>query len=278
MRREARSALTKDRVPPPVDQATLAAQLRALGVEPGGVLLVHASFRAIRPVEGGPAGLLAALRRALGPGGTLVVPSWTGSDDEPFDPRSTPAAPDLGILADTFWREPGVLRSDHPFAFAAAGPRAAELVLTPLPLPPHGPESPVGRVHRAGGQVLLLGVGHDADTTLHLAELLGGAPYRVAKTIAVRQEGEVRRIAYGENDHCCARFALADGWLRARGAQREGPVGHGRARLVRARDVVAVAREALAADPLVFLHLTAEGCAECDAARDGVGPTRLGLT
>lgn len=39
-------------------------QLRTLGVRPGGVLLVHTSFRAVRPVEGGPHGLIEALRRS----------------------------------------------------------------------------------------------------------------------------------------------------------------------------------------------------------------------
>jgi len=36
------------------------------GDEEGGVLLVHASFRATGPVEGGPRGLIGALRDALG--------------------------------------------------------------------------------------------------------------------------------------------------------------------------------------------------------------------
>ena len=49
------------------------------------------------------------------------------------------------------------------------------------------------------------------------------------------------RIDYLENDHCCQRFALADDWLRARGLLAEGPVGHGTARLFRARDVVRLA-------------------------------------
>ena len=203
----------------------------------------------------------------LGPSGTLAFPSWTGSDTEPFDPARTPAAPDLGVLADTFWRQPGALRSAHPFAFAAAGPRAAEIVSGPMPLPPHAPESPVGRVHGLDGQVLLLGVGHDANTTLHLAELLAAVPYRVAKSITVLRDGQPTCVDYRENDHCCARFAFADGWMRERGLQREGPVGHGQARLARARDVVKVALEHLHADPLVFLHPRGAGCAECDEAR-----------
>ncbi|MGI5862765.1 MAG: AAC(3) family N-acetyltransferase [Myxococcales bacterium] len=210
------------------------------------MLLVHTSFRAVRPVEGGPLGLIDALHAALGPDGTLVMPAWTGSDDEPFDPAQTPAAADLGVVAETFRRQPGVLRSDHPFAFAAAGPLAALITSDPLPLPPHVPASPVGRVYELDGQVLLLGVGHDADTTLHLAELFGGVPYRVPKHITVLRDGRPVRIDYGENDHCGARFALLDEWLRERGLQAEGKVGHAHARLARSRDIVRVALEHLA--------------------------------
>ena len=120
-------------------------QLRALGVREGGVLLVHTSFRAVRPVQGGPAGLIQALRAALGPQGTLVTPAWTGDDEEPFDPATTPAAEDLGIVPDTFWRMPGVVRGQHAFAFAAAGPLAERITAGELPLPPHIPNSPVGQ-------------------------------------------------------------------------------------------------------------------------------------
>jgi aminoglycoside 3-N-acetyltransferase len=220
----------------------------------------------VRPVAGGPAGLVAALRAALGPSGTLVMPSWTGDDEAPFDPAATPSAEDLGVVPATFWRMPGVLRSDHPFAFAAAGPLAAEIVAGPLPLPPHAPASPIGRVYQLDGQVLLLGVGHDADTTLHLAEVLAGVPYRVPRHCTALRDGRAVRVDYEENDHCCERFALADGWLRRRGWQREGMVGYAEARLARSRDIVAAAVEELAKDPLVFLHRTGEGCEECEAA------------
>lgn len=251
----------------PATPARLAEELRALGVASGSVLLVHTSFRAVRPVEGGPGGLIEGLRAALGPDGTLVMPSWTGNGDEPFDPGRTPAAPDLGVVPDTFWRLPGVMRSDHPFAAAAAGPQAAAITAGPLPLPPHGPDSPIGRVHELDGQVLLLGVGHDANTTLHLAELLADVPYRVPHHCTVLQDGVPVRVYYGENDHCCARFAQADDWLRAEGLQAEGTVGQAHARLFRSRDVVRLAVEFLAANPLLFLHPADAGCAECDLAR-----------
>jgi aminoglycoside 3-N-acetyltransferase-4 len=257
----------------PLSKAEIVGQLRRLGVAPGGVLLVHTSFRAVRPVEGGPAGLIEALREALG-GGTLVMPSWTGDDAAPFDPAATPASGDLGIVADTFWRLPGVRRSAHPFACAALGPSAEPIVADPLPLPPHIPASPVGRVHDLDGQVLLIGVGHDADTTLHLAELLAGVPYRVPKHCTIEQNGQPVRVPYGENDHCCARFALADDWLRAENLQVEGPVGQAHARLARARDIVRVARGHLAREPLIFLHPADSGCDECDDARRSVARAR----
>jgi aminoglycoside N3'-acetyltransferase len=199
------------------------------------------------------------------------MPSWGDDDDRPFDAATTPADAALGVVADRFWRRPGVARSRHHFAFAATGPAAAAVLADGLPLPPHRPASPVGRVHEHGGQVLLLGVGHDANTTLHLAELMGGAPYRTPKhCTVVGDDRRPVRLDYGENDHCCERFALADGWLRATGLQREGRVGGAHARLVRSRDLVAVAVDALGRDPLVFLHPATAGCDECDRARRSV--------
>ena len=253
--------------PSEVKRAEIVGQLRALGVEAAGVLLVHTSFRRVRPVEGGPQGLIAGLRESLGPQGTLVMPSWSENDDQPFDPATSSASPSLGAVADVFWQLPQVLRSSHNHAFAAVGPRAAEIVAGPLPIPPHGQESPVGRVYDADGQVLLLGAGHEANTTLHLAELLAGVPYGVPTHCTVLQAGKPVRIDYLENNHCCQRFALADGWLRARGLQSEGSVGHASARLFKARQVVELALPRLARDLLLFLHPWGV-CRDCDLARN----------
>ena len=71
---------------------------------------------------------------------------------------------------------------------------------------------------------------------------------------------------YEENDHCCGRFGLMDGWLRAERLQAEGPVGHAHARLVDAKDVVGCALARLARDPTLFLHEQGSGCEECDEA------------
>jgi aminoglycoside N3'-acetyltransferase len=225
------------------------------------------SYRSVRPVAGGPAMVIRALMDALGPEGTLVMPSWGSDDEAPFDPARTPVSSDLGVTAELFRRFPGVRRSNHPFAFAALGPAAAEITGDPLPIPPHRLESPAGRVLERNAQILLLGVGHDANTTVHLAEVLARVPYGVPKHCTVLDGGRAVRVDYRENDHCCQRFALVDEWLRERGLQQEGRVGGADARLMNSRDLVTVVRERLAQDPLIFLHSPESGCAECDEAR-----------
>ena len=248
----------------PLSVEAVAAQLRALGVQPGQTLQVHTSFSKAGPIEGGPLGLIEALRAAIGPGGTLVMPSMSDDDDHPFDPLTTPCI-GMGVVADAFRRLPGVLRSDSPHAFAAIGPHA-ERITAPHPIaPPHGLDSPVGRVRELGGHVLLLGVGHDADTTVHLAEYMAGVRYRRRKYVTVMRDRSPTRIDYEEIDHCCERFALVDGWLDERNLQRRGRVGHAEARLAPARDVVDVVLARLHADETVFLHPVGTD-AECDEA------------
>jgi len=250
-------------------QQRIAQELRALGVRKGGVLLVHTSFRAVRPVEGGPLGLIRALRVALGPEGTLVMPTMTDGTTV-FDPRSTPTH-GMGVTAELFWRQPGVVRSTHPGgSFAAEGPLALR-ICAPQPLsPPHGPDSPVGRVHDLDGQILLLGVEHSENTTLHLAEALARVPYSVAHPCIVEVDGVAQTVMVAETDHCCRGFRRADDWLRARNLQGEGEVGSALARLCSARDLIVVALERLATDPLTFLCPRGTGCDECDHARNSI--------
>jgi aminoglycoside 3-N-acetyltransferase len=248
-----------------VSKQSLVQDSLALGVKPGGVLLVHTAFSKVKPVEGGPEGLISALRSALGPDGTLVMPTMSYDDDHPFDKTISPA-PEMGVVANTFWRLPGVLRSDNNHAFAAAGPLAAQIT-APHPIDvPHGLDSPVGRVFELDGQVLLLGVGHDSNTTVHLAEYLSGVRYRRRKYLTILKDGLPARFHYREIDHCCQNFALVDGWLDEKRLQRYGKIGYAEARLAYARDIVAVVLEHLKENETVFLH--PEGVdEECDEAR-----------
>ena len=245
---------------------TLQAQLQALGVVEGSVLLVHTAFSRVRPVPDGPRGLIAALTGALGPTGTLVMPTMSDGA-APFDPTTTPTL-EMGVVAETFRRLPGVVRSTHPGAsFDARGPHAAP-ICRPQPLVPlHGPDSPVGRVWALDGWVLLLGVSHDADTTVHLAEVLAGVPYWQAHPCVVVRGGAPEVLHLPETDHCCRGFDQLVPHLPA----RVGPVGQATATLARSRDIVDTATALLQADPLTFLCAPAVGCPDCDAARRSVG-------
>jgi aminoglycoside 3-N-acetyltransferase len=248
-----------------IAQRQLAQQLLDLGVTPGSVLLAHCSFSRMKPVENGPLGLITALRAALGPDGTLVMPSMTDDDDHPFDHQKTPCL-GMGVVANTYWQLPDVLRSDSPHAFAAQGPKAA-WITAPHPVDlPHGLDSPVGRVYELDGQVLLLGVGHDANTTIHLAEYLAGVRYRRKKYLTLFKNGRLTRFDYAEIDHCCQNFNLADGWLQANKLQSRGRVGHAEARLAPSRDLVKVVVEQLQSNETVFLHPVGVDD-QCDDAR-----------
>lgn len=194
------------------------------------------------------------------------MPSMADNDDVPFD-RTTMPCRAVGVVADTFWRMPGVLRSDSPHAFAVRGPLAA-CITRPHPVDiPHGLDSPPGRVYQSNGSVLLLGVGHDANTTLHVAEAIASVRYRQAKYATVLEDGRPKRYEYGETDHCCERFALLDSWLGDK--QRRGRIGGAEARPAGSRDIVAAALSRLREDETVFLH-AAGTCAECDSARAGI--------
>ncbi len=196
--------IQKSNLPATVD--SLQADFAALGVESGVVLLVHSSLSAMEWVNGGPVAVIIALQHALGSTGTLVMPAHsTGLTDpsgweNPPVPRSwwdiiretMPAyRPDLtptrsmGVISETFRKQNGVLRSVHPHvSFCALGAHAEEITDNHSLAFGMGEESPLARIYDLGGYVLLLGVGYDRNSSLHLAEYRATYP-----TKRIVQEG-----------------------------------------------------------------------------------------
>lgn len=243
--------------------------LRQLGVQPGSLLLVHTSLRNVGWVSDGPTAVINALRTVLGPDGTLVMPTMTDGE-QLYDRRTTPTV-HMGIVAETFWRMAGVLRSTHPAgSFAAVGP-LAQIIAAPQPLdPPHGIDSPPGRVYTHDGWILLLGVDHSANTSIHVAENMSNAPYRIVDRLLVQEEdGETRWVEIAEVNHCCRNFAKVGAPLAAREQLTIGKVGNATAQLMRARHLVDLACELMAEDPYYLLCPPGQ-CQfedECDEAR-----------
>jgi len=72
-----------DDQPAPHTVGSLSADLQALGLTAGEVVLVHASTRSLGFVAGGPQAIVQAFLDVLGPAGTLVVPTHTSENTDP---------------------------------------------------------------------------------------------------------------------------------------------------------------------------------------------------
>ena len=120
-------------------RASLAADLRALGLAPGDTVWCHSSYSSLGSVEGGPQTVLDAFGDALGPEGLLVLPSFNllegGAENRMahWDPATSPST--VGWLTEYARTAPDGLthRSDHfSHAATARGKGAAECA----PVPP----------------------------------------------------------------------------------------------------------------------------------------------
>lgn len=244
----------------------LVRDLRALGVRPGSVLLAHVSLSALGWVVGGEQAVVLALEEALGPDGTLVMPSqsWQLCDPAyladarvpeaswaavraalpPYDPQWTPTRT-MGAVVEAFRTQPGTLRSAHPHrSFAARGPRAAEVLARHDLDDPVGEGSPLAAVHGADGDVLLLGVGHDKNSSLHLAEARSGLPVpRLPNGAPMLVEGERRWVTFDEPQVDDADFVACGAAFGATGEERRGQVGAAQARLMGQRRLVTFAAD-----------------------------------
>ena len=77
----------------PVIQDRLVCDLTQLGVTDGMTLLVHSSLSSIGWVAGGPVAVVNALLSALGPKGTLVMPTHSGGLTDPAGWSNPPVDP-----------------------------------------------------------------------------------------------------------------------------------------------------------------------------------------
>ena len=221
-------------------------ELTALGVEAGNVLMVHASLRRLGPVVGRADGVIDALVGAIGPDGTLVMMIAADDDAGPFDAGSTPADPEIGVLAEVFRRRTGVVVGDHAAArFAALGPLAEELTSDPPLHDYYDRGSPLERICDAGGVVLRLGADPDTVTMTHYAEYLAGVPAkrRVTRTYVRADVGEQRIDSLDDSDGIAV-WPHGDYFPQilldfvAEGRASVGPVGSCAAELLEARAFV----------------------------------------
>ena len=142
--------------------------------------------------------VIEALLESVGDEGTIMMPtqSWKNLDpaagvhwQEPedwwplirehwpaYDKRITPTNT-MGAVAEMFRKWPGTLRSDHPARSVAAWGKYAQYLTEGHDLSNiFGEGSPIGKLYELNGYVLLIGVGYDKNTSLHLADVRAQYP------------------------------------------------------------------------------------------------------
>ena len=212
-------------------------------------------------VCGGPVAVILALQEALGPDGTLVMPTHTSDLTEPsrwenppvpeswwpviresmpaFDPDLTPTRA-MGVIPETFRKQAGVLRSDHPHvSVCARGPRAREITADHSLANGLGEDSPLGRLYDLHAHVLLLGVGHERNTSMHLAEYR--ADYATKRTIEDGAPAAAGWVAFSEFETDSSDFdRVGEDYLQSEAghAVHRGRVGLADSQLMPQRDVV----------------------------------------
>jgi aminoglycoside 3-N-acetyltransferase len=248
----------------PLTSETLARQFSALGLSAGQTVLVHSSMKHIGHwVIGGAEAVIDALMRILGENGTLMMPTHTTDNTDPanwqhppvpeawwqtirdhippFNPATTQTR-QMGIIPEQFRRFPGVVRSEHPVgSFAAWGKHAAYLTTD------HhynndmfGEASPIGKLYRLDGYILMLGSGHANNTSLHLAEYRATFPRKrvIREGSAVRLNGvrcwveyDMMSLDTDDFEEIGAAYEESIGYL-------PGKVGQADARFLRQRPLV----------------------------------------
>ncbi len=233
--------------------------LRSLGLDRESSVLAHVSLSGFEPVVGGEETVLGAL---MAVSGALLMPAFTlrtmvapplgpadngmtyGADNRGVEPFSLdmPADAAMGELVERLRRRPDARRSMHPI-FSFVGIRAEVFLEAQSLLDPLGP---IARLAEDDGDVVLMGVDHRADVSLHYAERIAGR--KVFLRWALTAEG----VATCPNSPGCSDgFQAVEPHLR--GVVRRAEIGGSAIEAIPVRDLVHVASAWLREDPQALL-------------------------
>lgn len=182
----------------------------------------------------------------------------------------------VGHITNVLRQRPGAVRSrSATHSSAAIGKYAKELMENQCMTYPLAPESPLARVVERGGKILLLGVGHTANTAIHMAETIADTGYTT-----VPFDGNSEKLAWYLDEHgreviirqteipgCSRHFGVMEGILKLAGITRYGVVGEAVSQLMTASELIDKTVETLNRAP-DFLLCYDPKCPVCRKRRD----------
>ncbi|MBN1936658.1 MAG: AAC(3) family N-acetyltransferase [Anaerolineae bacterium] len=242
-----------------VTQHDIEQGLRCLDLKSGDKVLAHSALSSFGHVKGGANAVIDALLAVTGTAGTVLVPTLTGSEtlspENPpvFDPARTPCW--TGRIPETFRLRAAAVRSLHPtHSVAAIGTDAEALTREHLnSITPCDEQSPYGQLAALDdGYILLIGVGHSSNTTLHHVEELAAVEYHLQKRLAraaIMLDGRhMYRHIFLHQYGTLRNFAVIEPLLVERGIQVETRVGPSMLKLVQIKPMVEVTLRCLRAN------------------------------
>ncbi len=250
--------------------------LQSLGLKEGDWVLMHSSLKSLGYVKGGANTVIDAIMEAVGEDGLFMVPTFTFTNFTPFfDPQTTPSQ--MGLITETLRQRKESVRSWHPrHSVGVIGKNAKEMVSEHLWSGSVGKGSPIDKLAKKSGYVLLLGVGYTANTTIHTAEVYAKLPYLYTvkdspdfpeQAIVKTPSGEMIKVHLAPYPTCSEGFWKLEPIMRDKEQIRYGKVGQANSQLMRAQDVIDTASSLLRENPTALL-CDESNCYSCHKKRE----------
>lgn len=237
-------------------------ELKRIGLEKNDIVMVHTSLKSMGYVCGGAQTIIESLIDVVGPEGTIMMPtqSWKNLDPEDgvhwdadesdwqlirdnwpaYDKNITPTNT-MGAVAEMFRTWTGSIRSDHPARSVCAwGKHAVYLTQNHDLSDIFGETSPLAKLYELNGKVLLLGVGYDKNTSLHLADVRAEYPgkHNCTEYSAIMENGVRVWKKYDTLFVDGEDFDAIGASFEANREVRKGTIGNAEMRLMNQRELV----------------------------------------